>query len=123
MIHSRNLESGKIPTYYNPLAFYIMNSQTHPILIELSLQLPETSTTCKFIQGPETFSQVITQAQEEFACLSDLDADRGNGLSGREQLTRNGYESWLKDMEDDDRLVLLGTLKLIIELAEELAEE
>ena len=86
MIHSRNLESGKIPTYYNPLAFYIMNSQTHPILIELSLQLPETSTTCKFIQGPETFSQVITQAQEEFACLSDLDADRGNGLSGREQL-------------------------------------
>jgi hypothetical protein len=100
-----------------------MNSQSHPILIELSQQLPDTSTTCKFIQGPESFAQVVTQAREEFLCLSDLEADRGNGHSGRDQLVQNGYENWLKDMEEDDRMVLIGTLKLIIELAEELAEE
>lgn len=100
-----------------------MNSQTHPILMELSEQLPETSKVYKYIQGPESFSQVVTQAQEEFSCLSDLDADCGNGLSGRDQLAQNGYEHWFRDMEEDDRLVLIGTLKLIIELAEELAEE
>ena len=100
-----------------------MNSSSHPILIELSQQLPETSKACKYIQGAESFSQVVTQAQEEFSCLSDLDADWGNGFSGRTQLAQNGDDNWLKDMEEDDRLRLMGALKLIIELAEELAEE
>ena len=100
-----------------------MNSSSHPILIELSQQLPETSKACKYIQGAESFSQVVTQAQEEFLCLSDLDADRGNGISGRDQLAQYGYENWLKDMEEEDRLYLIGTLRLVIDLAEELAEE
>jgi hypothetical protein len=100
-----------------------MNSQSNPILIELSEQLLETSTTFKYIQGPESYSQVATQAQEEFLCLSDLDADRGNGISGRDQLAQYGYENWLKDMEEEDRLYLIGTLRLVIDLAEELAEE
>ncbi len=91
-----------------------MNSQSHPILIELSEQLLETSTTFKYIQGPESYSQVATQAQEEFF---------GNGLSGRDQLAQYGYENWLKDMEEEDRLYLIGTLRLVIDLAEELAEE
>ena len=89
----------------------------------MSDQLPETSMTCKFIKGPESFSQVVVQAKEEFLCLSNLDADRGNGISGKDQLIKYGYENLLKDMDEDDRMVLIGTLKLIIELAEELAEE
>ena len=100
-----------------------MNSQSNPILIELSEQLLETSTTFKYIQGSESYSQVATQAQEELLCLSDLDADRGNGISGRDQLAQYGYENWLKDMEEEDRLYLIGTLRLVIDLAEELAEE
>jgi hypothetical protein len=100
-----------------------MNSQSHPILTELSQQLPETSITSKYIQGPESFTKVVTQAKEDFLCLSDLDADLENGLSGRAQLAQNGYENWLKDMEEDDRLVIIGSLQLIIELAEELVEE
>ncbi len=100
-----------------------MNSQSHPILIELSQQLPESSMTCKSIKRPESFSQVFSHAREEFSWLSDLDADGGNGISGRVQLAQNGYEDLLADMEEEDRLRLMGTLKLIIELAEELAEE
>ena len=100
-----------------------MNSQSNPILTELSGQLLETSMTYKYIQGPESFSQVFAQAQEEFACLRELDADRENGLSGREQLVQFGYQNWLKDMEEEDRLYLVGALNLVIELAEELAEE
>ncbi len=101
-----------------------MNSKTHPILIELSQSLPKTSMTYKYIHGPEGFAEVSIQAREEFLCLSDLEADRGKGLSGKTQLAQYGYENWLKNIEDDDdRLRLIGFLKLVIELAEELAEE
>lgn len=107
-----------------------MNSQSHPILIELSEQLPETSAIYNFINGPGSFAQVVAQAREDFLCLSDLEADLGNDLTGRAQLAQYGYESWLRAMDDDaegeaddDRLRLIGFLKLIIELAEELAEE
>ena len=107
-----------------------MSSLPHPILIELSEQLPKTSITYKCIHGPESFIQVARQAKEDFLCLSDLEADLGNGFSGRTYLAHNGYESWLKTMDvydeadaDDERLRLIGFLKLIIELAEELVED
>lgn len=107
-----------------------MNSQTNPILIEISESIPETSMTYKYIHGPESYSQITAQAKEEFLCLNDLDSDLGNGISGRAQLIQYGYEKWLKDFEDDhegdgddNRIRLIGFLKLIIELAEELAEE
>jgi|TARA_B110000263_G_scaffold190787_1_gene168578 hypothetical protein len=107
-----------------------MNSQTNPILNEISESIPESSTTYRYIHGPESFAEVATQASQEFLCLSDLTADLGNGLSGRTQLVQYGYENWLKDLDDDhedegddNRLRLIGFLKLIIELSEELAEE
>ena len=106
-----------------------MNSQSHPILIELSEQLPETSITYKYIHGPESFSQIASQAKKEFLCLSDLETKLGNGLLGRAYLLQSGYEFWLKAFDadadgdaDDERLRLIGFLKLIIELAEELEE-
>ncbi len=90
----------------------------------MSQQLPKTSTTYKYIHGPESFAEVGIQAMEEFLCLSDLEADQGKGLSGKIQLAQYGYENWLKNIEDDDdRVRLIGFLRLIIELAEELAEE
>ncbi len=107
-----------------------MNSQTNPILNEISESIPETSMTYRYIHGPESFTEVADQARAEFLCLSDLAADLGNGFTGRTQLVQYGYENWLKDLDDDpegegddDRIRLIGFLKLIIELAEELAEE
>jgi hypothetical protein len=107
-----------------------MNSKVNPILIEISESIPETSTTYRYIHDAENFALVATQAKQEFLCLSDLAADQANGLSGRTQLVQYGYENWLKELDDDhegegddNRLRLIGFLKLIIELAEELAEE
>ena len=106
-----------------------MNSQSHPILIELSEHLPVTSITYKYIHGPESFSQIANQAKEDFLCLSDLEAKLDNGLLARTHLLQSGYEFWLKTFDadadgdaDDERLRLIGFLKLIIELAEELEE-
>jgi hypothetical protein len=107
-----------------------MNSQSHPILIELSEQLPETSKIYKYIHGPENFAEIATQAKKDFSCLSDLQGNLANGLSERTHLAQNGYDTWLMSMDADDendadekRLRLIGFLKLIIELAEELEEE
>jgi hypothetical protein len=107
-----------------------MNSQSNPILIELSEQIPETSITYKFINGPESFAQVASQAKKDFLCLSNLEGDMGNGFSGRTQLAQSGYDNWLESIDEEDeeesneeRLRLIGFLKLIIELAEELTEE
>ncbi len=96
-----------------------MNSYTHPILNDLANSLPENSITYKYIHGSESFAEVAAQAREEFFCLSELEVapDR------RTQLIQYGYEDMLKDLEDDDRLRLIGILKLVIELAEELSEE
>jgi len=101
-----------------------MNSQSHPILIELSKNLPETSITYKYIHGPQSFEQVAIQAREETFYLNELETGNRNGSSSRVMLVQNGYENWLNEMEnDEDRLRLIGCLRLIIELAEELAEE
>ena len=107
-----------------------MNSQTNPILNEISESIPESSMTYRYIHGPESFAEVAIQASQEFLCLSDLTADLENGLTGRTQLVQYGYENWLKELDDDhegegddNRLRLIGFLKLIIELAEELAED
>ena len=45
------------------------------------------------------------------------------GMTGTYILKQNGYEEWLHDMEDDDRLRLCGVLQMISELSEELNEE
>ena len=114
---------------YNPSPLYIMNSESHPILIELSEQLPDTSITYKFIHGPESFSQIANQAQQDFLSLSDLESKLDSGILGRTHLLQSGYEDWLNVMDadaegdaDDERIRLIGFLKLIIELAEELEE-
>lgn len=123
-ISLRKLDYREKLTLYNPIwPSFIMNSQSNPILIEMSDQLPETSKTYKFIRGPETHGEIYIQAKEEFSCLSDLDAERGNGLTGRTLLAQSGYENLLEDMEEEDRLRLIGILSLIIELAEDLADE
>ena len=43
-------------------------------------------------------------------------------MSGR-FLRQNGYEKWLIDCQDEDRLRLIGFLNLIVGFCEELTEE
>ncbi|MBT5027654.1 MAG: hypothetical protein HOH38_01880 [Nitrospinaceae bacterium] len=97
-----------------------MNSSSHPILIELSQQLPETSTAYKSIHGAESYLQIISLAKAEFSWLSNLDAGSGQSVSNLDSLNKNGYENLLDD--EEDRLIFMGTLKMIIELAEELED-
>ena len=44
------------------------------------------------------------------------------GKMGKEILQQSGYDGWLKDAENEDKLRLIGVLKLIIDFCEELAE-
>ena len=44
-------------------------------------------------------------------------------MTGLALLKKNGYENWLKDMEEEDRLRICGVLQMIVDLAQELDEE
>ena len=100
-----------------------MNSNGNPILIELAEQLPSSSKIYKLIMTSKNYSVIISQAKEDFFCFGDMESEFKDGLTGIHLLKQNGYEEWLHDMEDDDRLMICGVLQMISELSEELNDE
>jgi hypothetical protein len=95
----------------------------HPILDELSGQLPETSCTFQYIQEAADFEKIAAQAQKDIACLENLEGQMGDDQSSRNILEQNGYKEWLKASDQDERLRVLGALHLIADVSEELAED
>lgn len=100
-----------------------MNSKANPILIEMASQLPESSKIYQLIAAGEDYPAIIGQAQEDFFCLGDMEKEIKNGMTGINMLKKNGYENWLENMEEEDRLRMCGVLQMIAEMSEELNEE
>ncbi len=104
-----------------------MNSKANPILIEMSKQLPDSIQTFKDIQEPKSYDEIVVQARKEIFCLRNLERSMEDGQSARSFLQENGYQFLLENPDEEDeqeeRLRLLGTLQLIAELSEELAED
>jgi len=100
-----------------------MNSEGNPILIELAEQLPPNSKIYQLIMTGKNYPVIISQAKEDFFCFGNMENEVKGGLTGQHILKQNGYEEWLHDMEDDDRLRLCGVLQMISELSEELNDE
>lgn len=100
-----------------------MESKGNPILIEMADQLPETSKAFQLIVTSVDYPSIVAQTKEDFYCFADLEKKRENGMTGLENLKRNGYDSWLKDKEEEDRLRMCGFLQMIADLAQELDED
>ena len=100
-----------------------MNSKGNPILIELAEQLPTSSKIYQLIMTGKNYSVIISQAKEDFFCFGDMEDEVKDSMTGIQVLKNNGYEKWLHDMEDDDRLRICGVLQMIAELSEELNDE
>ena len=100
-----------------------MNSKGNPILIEMAHQLPQASKSFQLITTSVEYSRIIDQAREDFYCFADLETKREGGMTGLALLKKNGYENWLKGMEEEDRLRICGVLQMIVDLAQELDEE
>ena len=100
-----------------------MNLKGNPILIEMADQLPSTSKSFQLITTSVDYPRIIDQAREDFYSFSDFEKIRKSGMTGLENLKKNGYENWLKDMEEEDRLRICGVLQMIVDLAQELDEE
>ena len=100
-----------------------MNSKGNPILIEMADQLPPASKSFQLITTSVEYPRIIDQASEDFYCFADLETKRESGMTGLATLKKNGYEKWLKDMEEEDRLRICGVLQMIVDLAQELDEE
>ena len=104
-----------------------MNSKANPILIEMSQELPDSIQTFKYIQEPKSYEEIVVQARKEIICLRNLDRNMDDGQSAKSFLQKNGYQFLLENSDKEDeleeRMRLLGTLQLIAELSEELAED
>jgi len=97
-----------------------MNFKGNPILIEMADQLPESSKAFQLIMTCIDYSMIIDQVKEDFYCFADLEKERENGMKGLDILKQNGYEKFLKDLEEEDRLRICGVLQMIADLAKEL---
>lgn len=95
----------------------------HPILAELSNQLPESAHTVKFIQEPAHFEKIAMQARSDMACLENLESHLKDGRPAKTVLEQSGYQAWLEASDQDERLRVLGALRLIADLSEDLAED
>lgn len=100
-----------------------MNSEAHPILAELSRQLPDTSLTFRHILDAEEFELIMTQALKDIACLENLEGILKDGRPAKTVLEESGYREWLKDSDQDEHLRVLGALQLIADVSEDLAED
>ena len=90
---------------------------------DLSKQLPDVCETLKFIQQTKNSTEIAMQARKEMRWLENLDNIMENGQSGAAILQQIGYHQWLQDAEDEDRLRLIGTLKLIVDFCEEMSTD
>ena len=100
-----------------------MYSKGNPILIEMASQLPETSKLYQFVMTSVDYSSIFDQAKEDFFGFADIEKEIKNGMTGLAVLTQNGYENYLQDMEEEDRLRMCGILQMLADLAQELDED
>ena len=100
-----------------------MNSIGNPILIEMASELPETSKLYQLVMTSVDYSSIFDQAKEDFFCFADIEKEIKNGMTGVALLKQNGYENYLQDMEEEDRLRMCGILQMLADLAQELDED
>ncbi len=100
-----------------------MNSQAHPILAELAQQLPDSAHTSQFILKPSGAEEIAAQALKDISCLENLEGHLNDGRPSKSVLEESGYRAWLEGSDSDERLRVLGALRLIADLSEELAED
>ena len=100
-----------------------MNSKGNPILIEMASELPETSKLYQLVMTSVDYSSIFDQAKEDFFGFADIEKEIKNGMTGLAVLTQNGYENYLRDMEEEDRLRMCGILQMLADLAKELDED
>ncbi len=100
-----------------------MSDKPHPILEEIATQLPESSQLFLNIQSGSDYTEIVSLAQEDMSCFENVEGTLKDGQSAKSVLHQNGYQKWLESSDEDDQLRVYGALSLIVELAQELAED
>ena len=100
-----------------------MYSKGNPILIEMASELPEKSKLYQLVMTSVDYSSIFDQAKEDFFGFADIEKEIKNGMTGLALLKQNGYENYLQDMEEENRLRMCGILQMLADLAQELDED
>jgi len=100
-----------------------MNSKGNPVLIEMAGQLPQASKLYQLVMTSVDYATIFTQAKEDFFGFADLEKEIESDMTGLAVLKENGYESYLQDMEEEDRFRMCGIIQMLADLAQELDED
>lgn len=96
---------------------------SHPILLSVAVQLPESAASRKLIEGGGDLGEIIGQARKEHAWLRAPEAVDQENRPGKWRLEQAGYADWWKDAADNDRVRMVGVLQLILDTASGLEDE
>ena len=100
-----------------------MPSSPNAVLLSIADHLPESAATKVMIREGKSNARIFTQADLDLWCLANLEAIYEGSKTGQECLRENGYGHWLDEADMEDRIRMLGWLKMIADMTEELDEE
>jgi len=100
-----------------------MNYKGNPVLIQMAGQLPQVSKLYRLVMTSVDYSTISDQAKEDFFGFSDLDKESKDGMTALVLLKQNEHESYLQDMEDEDRFRMCGIIQMLADLVQELDED
>ena len=100
-----------------------MSGSPNAVLLTMTDPLPETAVTKVMASAGTSYAEIAIQAEFDWQCLAHLETVQKESKTGREWLRENGYGDWLDGADSEDRISMLGWLKMITDMTQDLAEE
>jgi len=100
-----------------------MSSSPNVVLLSMTDPLPDSAATKVMASAGKSYAEIAIQAEFDWNCLAHLETAQKDSKTGREWLRENGYGAWLDEADPEDRTCMLGWLRMITDMTQDLAEE
>ena len=100
-----------------------MSGSPNVVLLSMTDPLPDSAATKIMTNAGKGYAEISIQADFDWQCLAHLEDVQKESKTGREWLRENGYGDWLDSADQEDRISMLGWLKMITDMTQDMAEE
>ena len=100
-----------------------MSGSCNTVLLSITDPLPDSAATKVMASTGKSYSEIAIQAKFDWECLAHLETALKGSKTGREWLRENGYGDWLEKADQEDRVSMLGWLRMISDMSQDLAED
>lgn len=100
-----------------------MSNSPNTVLLSMTDPLPDSAATKIMTSAGKSYAEISIQAGFDWQCLAHLEDVQKESKTGREWLRKNGYGNWLDGADQEDRICMLGWLKMILDMTQDMAEE